>query len=72
MATNPLIDVTETGSLTTMIVSFFSGIVLSFNEGMFLTWDFPPVLLHSLQILAWIVAIITGIITIYKHIKGKK
>ena len=72
MANNPMIDFTEGGSLTTMVVSFFSGIILSFNEGIFLTWDFPPVLLHSLQILAWIVAIITGLITIYKHIKGKK
>lgn len=71
MAHNPNIDFME-GSLTTMIVSFFSGIMLNFSEGMFLMWDFPPVLLHSLQILAWIVAIITGLITIHKHLKNNK
>lgn len=72
MAHTPNIDLSGDNNLTTMVISFVSGILLQLNEGLLLNWDFPPVILHSLQILAWIVAIVTGIITIYKHFKPKK
>lgn len=72
MGNSPNIDFSSDNSLTTMVVSFISGILLQLNESILLHWDFPPVVLHSLQIFAWIVAIITGLITIYKHFKGKK
>jgi len=72
MSNHPNIDILNANSLYTMVVSFISGIVLSFNETLLLGWDFPPVFLHSLQVLAWIIAIITGSITIYKHFKRRK
>ena len=42
MAHNHNIDLLYDGNLTTMVISFLSGIVLQLNESMFLNWDFPP------------------------------
>lgn len=57
------------GNIFTMFISFFAGVFLQVTEPLAITWDFPPLFLHCLQIIAWTVSIIGGCISFYKWSK---
>lgn len=64
-------EITTNESVMAWLLSLCSGVILQITEPQFLHWDFPPIFLHTLQIIVWSVNIIVGCITIYKWLKKK-
>lgn len=70
MATHP--EITIHSTVMEWLASLVAGCLLQVGEPTLLGWDFPPALIHILQMLAWVVNIIVGCITIYKWYKKNK